>query len=310
MKVTKAKIEANRRNAQLSTGPKTPEGKAAVRYNALKHGILAKEVVIAKGDGREEGGRFEELLSGLRDELNPLGVLEEMLVEKIAVSFWRLGRVLRAETGVLRKDLDSALLRDASRRVDRFNRDKSSLVYFDAAKDNLRRSSLGLDFLIVALDDARSDVERENCLTDETWERLKGSFAVAPIPVEGPDGGAVWDDFMLRLAAASDAGEEGKEAALLVLNEEMMRFHTLRDALAEAERLETEAQVAALSVPDERTTQRLALYERRIERELYRAMRQLERVQRQRQGEAVPLDRPWVIGHSGEGIRPHAASAT
>lgn len=288
MKVTKSKIEANRRNAQLSTGPKTPGGKAAVRYNALKDGILAKEVVIPVGDGREEGGRFEELLSGLREELNPLGVLEEMLVEKIAVSFWRLGRVLRAGAGVLRKDLDAARLRDAARRVDRFNRDKKNLGLFGAEKDKLRRSSLGLDFLIVALDDARSDVDREGLLTNETWERLKESFAVAPIPVEGPDGGAVWDDFMLRLAVASDAGQEEKETALLVLNEEMMRFHSLRDALAEAERLETEAQVAALAVPDERTTQRLALYERRIERELYRAMHQLERVQRQRQGDAVP----------------------
>ena len=99
IKVTQAKIEANRRNAQLSTGPKTPEGKAAVRYKVLKHGILAKEVVIAVGDGREEGGRFEELLSGLPDELNPLGILEEMLVEKIAVSFWRLGRVQRQHQG-------------------------------------------------------------------------------------------------------------------------------------------------------------------------------------------------------------------
>jgi hypothetical protein len=54
MKVTPAKIEANRKNSLKSTGPKTPQGKAVVRYNALKHGILAREAVITEGDGREE----------------------------------------------------------------------------------------------------------------------------------------------------------------------------------------------------------------------------------------------------------------
>ena len=43
MKVSLKKIEANRRNAKKSTGPKTGRGKAAVRYNALKHGVLAWE---------------------------------------------------------------------------------------------------------------------------------------------------------------------------------------------------------------------------------------------------------------------------
>ena len=45
-KTSQKKIEANRRNALQSTGPTTREGKRAVRHNALKHGLLAQEVVI------------------------------------------------------------------------------------------------------------------------------------------------------------------------------------------------------------------------------------------------------------------------
>jgi hypothetical protein len=41
-------MEANRRNAQKSTGPKTPDGRAVSKMNALKHGILSKEV-LARG---------------------------------------------------------------------------------------------------------------------------------------------------------------------------------------------------------------------------------------------------------------------
>ena len=45
------KAEANRRNALKSTGPKTPEGKAAVRLNALKHGLRSEEVLLPGEDG-------------------------------------------------------------------------------------------------------------------------------------------------------------------------------------------------------------------------------------------------------------------
>src|SRR5207245_1575648 len=50
MTTSDKQIEANRRNAEKSTGPTSPEGKFAVRLNALKHGLLARETVIAAGD--------------------------------------------------------------------------------------------------------------------------------------------------------------------------------------------------------------------------------------------------------------------
>ena len=49
---TEAQTEANRANAQKSTGPRTPEGKAKVAQNALKHGLLAKQAVVVGEDTR------------------------------------------------------------------------------------------------------------------------------------------------------------------------------------------------------------------------------------------------------------------
>ena len=46
-----AKLEANRKNALKSTGPKTLVGKEKSKRNALKYGLLSKEVVISKGEG-------------------------------------------------------------------------------------------------------------------------------------------------------------------------------------------------------------------------------------------------------------------
>lgn len=94
---------ANRRNSQLSTGPRTAEGKSRSRQNALKHGILASALLITAGEGAEDPAEFNEFLTGLRRDLAPVGTLEEMMVEKIAVCWWRQKRVLSCEAGLVRR---------------------------------------------------------------------------------------------------------------------------------------------------------------------------------------------------------------
>jgi hypothetical protein len=91
---TEAQVEANRINAQKSTGPRTPEGKAKVAQNALKHGLLAKEAVVIG----EDLDQFDLLRDHLRAELAPVGVAESLLVERIAGAFWRLQRAERFGT--------------------------------------------------------------------------------------------------------------------------------------------------------------------------------------------------------------------
>jgi hypothetical protein len=90
------KAEANRRNALKSTGPRTPEGKDAVRHNALRHGLLSQEVLLPGED--EEALR--ELGERLRDELQPVGELENLLVEEIIVAYWKRRRLNHVETGI------------------------------------------------------------------------------------------------------------------------------------------------------------------------------------------------------------------
>jgi hypothetical protein len=92
---TREQIAANRRNAQRSTGPKTPEGKAAVRLNALKHGLTAENAVI---DGEDEEA-FDELLNTFLDDLQPAGPLETALVHQVVMAQWRLARCRAIETG-------------------------------------------------------------------------------------------------------------------------------------------------------------------------------------------------------------------
>ena len=92
---------ANRQNARKSTGPKTPEGKAAVRLNATKHGLLS-QVDLLPGEDEEA---LKELAERLRGELQPVGEMESLLVEKIIDAVWRLRRARRVEAGIFAYEL-------------------------------------------------------------------------------------------------------------------------------------------------------------------------------------------------------------
>lgn len=93
---------ANGRNARQSTGPTTPEGKARSARNTLKHGLLARDVVLTDGDVPECREHFDALLADLIAELQPRTLIEETLVERIATGYWRLRRAQRFEVGAIR----------------------------------------------------------------------------------------------------------------------------------------------------------------------------------------------------------------
>jgi hypothetical protein len=101
--VSRRKLQANRDNAKKSTGPKTRLGKSWSRLNASKHGILSSALLIKEGQGTEDAAEFDSLMNALERDLVPVGALEVMLVEKIAVCFWRQKRSLRSEGGLVRR---------------------------------------------------------------------------------------------------------------------------------------------------------------------------------------------------------------
>jgi hypothetical protein len=108
MTVSQKQLEANRLNAKLG-GPKTQEGKDIAKYNALKHGLLAKTAVITDGPAAEDPQEFDNLFKALQEQFLPQGPLEHILVEKIAVAYWRLRRACRQEAELFTPDPDDLL---------------------------------------------------------------------------------------------------------------------------------------------------------------------------------------------------------
>jgi hypothetical protein len=96
---TAAQNEANRRNAQKSTGPKTDDGKDRVRRNAFKHGMTARTIVpvLPQENAKELEDRTQQAITAMK----PRNPLELDLVRRAVRLSWAIDRVERAETAHL-----------------------------------------------------------------------------------------------------------------------------------------------------------------------------------------------------------------
>jgi hypothetical protein len=99
--VSSATLAANRANAQRSTGPRSGQGKAASRQNAVKHWGRAAVMYDHMAALGEDPRDFAAVIEALRQSLRPRDPFEEMLVKDMADIHWRLRRLIRGETGTL-----------------------------------------------------------------------------------------------------------------------------------------------------------------------------------------------------------------
>ena len=97
-------IEANRRNSQLSTGPRSAEGKAVSRFNALKSGINARAQVIPGEDPAD----LEAMAAGYHRDWAPATWLERFLVDSLVRADWLLQRLSRLEAELWAHEMQTA----------------------------------------------------------------------------------------------------------------------------------------------------------------------------------------------------------
>jgi hypothetical protein len=274
-------IEANRRNAQKSTGPKTPNGRAFSKMNALKHGLLSKEALVRGIHARESKREFHALLARFRADLNPVGPVEEMLVDEIVTTHWRLRRALKAESGEIALSVDNGQW-NRSRRHPEMQWDD-----FGDPVRSMRYSAFGNHFLYSALSKVRASVEKEGELTEA---------AIQSVIFHGEPYSLTKDLEELRLQLQQNP--EGleplalrakqKKQALAYLDQKLGLISWSKSNCEEREKMEEEALQMAEVLPPMKVLDKILRYETQLKRQLFRAMMQLERVQRMRLGEAVP----------------------
>jgi hypothetical protein len=92
-----ARTLVNRANAQHSTGPRTPEGKARSAQNALAHGLTSETAFLPA----EDFAAYQRHTQSLLDEYQPKGPTETLLVQDLADTAWRLSRIPAVENHLL-----------------------------------------------------------------------------------------------------------------------------------------------------------------------------------------------------------------
>jgi hypothetical protein len=95
--ISEKQLEANRRNAQSSTGPRTEEGKAQVRFNATRHGFTGQVSIMSSADGEAH----EAFCARIVESLQPSGAMELQLAHAVAHDSWRLNRMTAVEDNIL-----------------------------------------------------------------------------------------------------------------------------------------------------------------------------------------------------------------
>ncbi len=277
-------IAANRRNAQKSTGPRTAAGKQISKMNAFKHGILSREVIVRGRQIKESEQEFLALRQRFWGDWNPVGVQEEMLVDQIVTSYWRLRRVLKAESGEIALNVDKG---QWDRTYQHPAVDTKQWEMHGDPVWSMGNSVLGNFILEKKLKKVRDSVEKDGELTEA---------AIQLAFLRGEPNGLTRDLEKLRLQ--SQGNPEGldelalrakqKEQILAFIDENLnfISWHKLK--CEEHEEKEEEARQGAAVLPSSEVLDKIMRYETMLRRQLRRDMNQLERLQRRRQGEMVP----------------------
>ena len=128
-----AQLAANAANAQHSTGPRTPEGKARSSQNATRHGLTSTRLIVRE-DEREE---FEQLQTSLLEEVHPEGALEQDVFTQLLHASWNLRRFRRLEAEQFVDGVDPLADPNREKEMDRLARYQARIErsYYRALKE-------------------------------------------------------------------------------------------------------------------------------------------------------------------------------
>jgi len=275
-RVSPRKIAANRQNAVKSTGPKTAQGKAYSRNNALKHGLFAMDILVGGPAQNENARQYQELLDQLKKDYQPVGAAEKLEVARIAACWWRLERAWRFENA----HIACERCRVDARLRERLNPKRPVQAPLSdelAAIDLLERAAADLGANGKISDELKREMTTANARFQEIWPRVE-KLAEKDL-----------SDFMDQRSTENQlAPTDPDDATRFLLSRIRTRIYLLEH------RLESYAETARQYVfnsavlPKEEDLDRLLRVEATAEKNLNRAIDRLERLQRRRLGESVP----------------------
>ncbi len=287
--VSDRRTRANRQNASKSTGPKTSVGKSHSRGNALKHGLFARDLFVDFTVRTENPQEFAELESKAREELQPVGRLEELEVGFIAVCWWKRVRAWRYENAHLRESLLGVASRGLQISPLRASPEYAVLLPL------LNRAETQIETSGEVSQDLRESMFASSPWFGEIWPGLEALVSVMVEEKEECQGAvealtqklgmefAAGQEFMRRFP---EDGSVSPRYVLLLLVKFVIayieRFCEQQHQWVQTVKYEEQA------IPKNNALDKILRYSAMIDRDLNRAYDRLERLQRRRKGEFVP----------------------
>ena len=223
--VSERKREANRQNAQKSTGPKTDAGKERSSRNAIKHAMWSQRRVQLFGESEQD---FLQRYAALREYYQPVGPVEEFEVERIAQMQRRMERASRFENGSI-----CLLQLDVVRYKDRLHQqvveackgvreifEKANLKAMDSddRETSLPPSDVALSKIAEKEQTAECNQDEEPVSTHETWESFLNHSPELRLEVERASLPKVED---MNIVLRADAAAEKSLARAIMRLEEL-----------------------------------------------------------------------------------------
>lgn len=279
-------------HSRRAKGPRTPQGKERSKFNARKHGLFSKAVLLYD----ESPVEYDALLNGLMQNLQPRGKLEIVLVENLATLLWRKRRLLQAEIAEIEKaqqfvNLDLVL----QNKID-------ELQY--AQLKGTSDAKPGHSNLLLLIDNAMTllDIHRALFIADdpEDQDRMRGILKSIYGYQDGGPQPYGWCQMTLELSKLTSSvqlPEQGKEDSKdppdekkrvdKAIYQEILRLGKIRDIVLKLEASRCKYDAAGARVPSQEASDRLLRYEAHLSREFDKTLAQLERLQRMRLGQPV-----------------------
>jgi hypothetical protein len=286
-------------------GPTTQRGKQKSRQNATKHGIFSVGIVRR----RESQAEYLRIVQDMAETLQPMGRLEEILVEKLAMLVWRYRRLLQAEAAEVARETEVAEEGNSEGKTSAMRMFRGGTGLIPGAF--LTKNEVALEVGIEALRKLRQLVQEKGLNWERDREALKtlfgsakeqgkeGDVTIRVIHVgeedKGPDpcGPLAGKYRELVLTGKDQDGStnlaaDAAESMVGMLTEEIEGYKLMfRDYSARSDR-RNRLQAATALVPRQDVTDRLQRYEASLERSFDRTLSQFERLQRLRLGQPVP----------------------
>jgi hypothetical protein len=307
-------------------GPKTVRGKITAAMNSTKHGILSPKPVVTHFES--EGG-WRTHRQSILNSLDPANGIEQALADRVALNSWRLNRVVAYETlqlSAAQEELVDDMRENANKYSSAYDEERKGFVNIAGVEELriIRDDVVGLLQERIGQFDSYSTMEwiylqapyyalelaayQQNPgidLDEAEYDLMEASDALEPSFRERLSHQAMPDLDAIRDALAGlleQAGYEG-EGVYSPYEDLMEKLCTvveadLKDALESVQQLDRKivAKRRQKLMLNEDQMQKLARYEAHLSREMYKALHELEALQKRRAGEPTPLARVDISG--------------